>query len=140
MQHPADWKIIAFATIAGPLLTAIAVGVISLAASMSGTLDLTDIPAALKIFYLFGAVPGLIGGCIFALIRRYVGEKLWLAALSGFLGVFLPVLFIPTDGSIASYIELAQLAAFLGVIPALLTYQVAQRVFGWTSHGTDRAN
>lgn len=124
-----------FSTIGGPLITAIAIFFISLAPDMKTSLRLNDIPAALFMFYVFGAIPAFMGGLIFALIRRKLGSGRLTAALSGFLGVLIPAAFIPSDGGLMATLAVAQTGATLGIIPALLTHLAAEKIFGWNKRG-----
>lgn len=102
---------------------------------MKTSLRLNDIPAALFMFYVFGAIPAFMGGLIFSLIRRKLGSGRLTAALSGFLGVLIPAAFIPSDGGLMATLAVAQTGATLGIIPALLTHLVAEEIFGWNKRG-----
>lgn len=130
-QTPAAWKIVLFAGLAGPLITALAVGVISSIVSMTTDISLSGALQLLKTFYLIGAVPAFTGGLLFALMRRFWGSGRFAACLSGFLGVSLPALIITADGSITAFLEAVKLAAFLGIIPALITHLAAEKILGW---------
>lgn len=130
-QSPASWKIVLFATLARPLITALAVGAISSFGSAASEISISGALQFLETFYRIGAVPAFAGGLLFAVMRRFWGSGRFAACLCGFLGVLAPSLIIVGNISASALLDLAQLAAILGIIPALMTHLAAEKIFGW---------
>lgn len=117
LQPPA-WKIMLFAVAFGP-----PIGVAFLMVPF-WVRSWEEVWFVLLMGYLFGFVPSIIGGTLFAALRRYLGSGYRCAGACGGAATAISAMLFTMSPSAIIYI-----AGFAGVFPALATRFLAQRWF-----------
>lgn len=138
------YQIVLISTIMGPILACVLLVVLAPALAFGREYELRDLWRLVLSCAFFGAIPACVGGVLFVWLRRFWGQTYVTAAVSGLVGFFF-IPFGPLHGIVLSLFSGGEVmwggmalllfvfafqAPKFGVLPAVLTFFVANMVFG----------